>query len=284
MHDMVAGGVVERPLGLMCGAGGLPARMAEEARRRGWRVVAFAFEDASGVGIGVDRVVHARLTQLGSVFTTLRAEGIAAVLFSGRFSIPDLLRADADAVDAAFRGVGERAGSRVDAKIADAVMAAFGGLGVEVLDQRAFVGDWLVDRGCSSVRQPTEAEWYDVRRGLSAARAIAEARIGQTVVVRHGAVVAVEGVEGTTETVRRGAALGGRGAVVVKAVAQDHDYRFDAPAVGPETLIAAAEGGVRVVALEANRVMLFDRAEALRIADAAGIAVVGIDVDSESAR
>ena len=268
---------MERSLGLMCGAGGLPARMAEEARRRGWRVIAFAFDDASDIAARVDRVVPSRLTQLGPVFTALRAEGISTALFSGRFSTPDLLRADAGALDSVFRGVGERAGSRVDAKVSDALMATLGALGVEVLDQRAFVGDWLVDTGRSSARQPTEGEWYDVRRGLAAARVIAEARIGQTVVVRHGAVVAVEGVEGTTETVRRGAALGGRGAVVVKAVARDHDYRFDAPAVGAETLIAAAEGGVAVVALEANRVVLLDRAETLRIADAAGIAVVGID-------
>jgi DUF1009 family protein len=65
--------------------------------------------------------------------------------------------------------------------------------------------------------------------------------------------------------------------VVVKAVAADHDYRFDAPAVGPETLAAAADGGVALIAVEASRVLLFDRAEALRIADAAGIAVIGID-------
>ena len=109
------------------------------------------------------------------------------------------------------------------------------------------------------------------------ARRMAEARIGQTVVVKHGAVLAVEAVEGTTETIRRGGALGGPGAVVVKAVARDHDYRFDAPAVGPETLRAAAEAGVTVVAVEADRVLLFDRQETLRIADTANIAVVGVD-------
>lgn len=201
---------MERSLGLMCGAGMLPARMADEARRRGWRVVAFTFGEVAGVADRVDTVVPARIAELGAVLERLAPEGIASVLFSGRFSMPDVLR------------VGGRA-------------------------------------------------------GLSVARTIARTRIGQTVVIRHGAVVAVEAVEGTTETVRRGAALGGRGAVVVKAVAPDHDYRFDAPAVGPETLAAAADGGVALIAIEANRVLLFDRAESLRLADAAGIAVVGID-------
>ena len=267
---------MERSLGLMCGAGILPAHMAEEARRQGWRVVAFTFAEAPGVAALADRVCPVRLTQLGAVLAALEEASISAVLFSGRFSMPDVLRFDHAVVDATFRGVEERAGSRIDARFVRGMIETLAERGVEVLDQRAFVGDWFGDVGRWSVRPPSEDEWRDVWRGLDVARMTAGAHVGQTVVVRHGVVVAVEAVEGTTETVRRGAALGGRGAVVVKAVAPDHDYRFDAPAVGPETLTAAAQGGVGVVALEAGRVMLFDRDEALRIADAAGIAVVGV--------
>jgi UDP-2,3-diacylglucosamine hydrolase len=197
------------------------------------------------------------------------------VLFSGRFSMPDVLRVGTP--DALFQGLEARARSRSGAAFVDAIIATLAARGIAVLDQRDFVGDWLLSSGCCSARQPTEAEWNDARTGLAAARLMAGARIGQTVVVRHGAVVAVEAVEGTTETLRRGAALAGPGTVVVKAVAADHDYRFDAPAVGPETLAAAARSGVALLALEANRVLLFDRTEALAIADAAGIAVVGLD-------
>jgi hypothetical protein len=260
----------------MCGAGVLPARMADEARRRGWRVVAFTFDAAATVAARADTVVPSRIAELDVVLDRLVGEGIESVLFSGRFSMPDVLRVDPVA-DATFRGFESRARSRSGALFVDAIIGTLAARGVEVLDQRDFVGDWLVGPGRCSARPPTEAEWSDARAGLSAARMIAAARIGQTVVVRHGAVVAVEAVEGTTETVRRGAALGGPGAVVVKAVAPDHDYRFDAPAVGPETFAAAAAGGVAAVAIEARRVLLFDRAEAVRIADAAGIAVVGID-------
>ncbi len=265
---------MERSLGLMCGAGVLPARMADEARRRGWRVVAFTFDEAAGVADRADTVVTARIAELGAVLERLASEAIASVLFSGRFSMPDVLRVgDADAT---FRGFETLAQSRSGAAFVDAIIATLAARGIAVLDQRDFVGDWLVGPGCCSARRPTEDERSDARSGLAVARTMARARIGQTVVMRHGAVVAVEAVEGTTETVRRGAALGGRGTVVVKAVAADHDYRFDAPAVGPETLAAAADGGVALIAVEANRVLLFDRAEALRIADAAGIAVIGI--------
>jgi hypothetical protein len=268
---------VERALALMCGAGLLPARMADEARRRGWRVIAFAFDDAADLAGRVDRVVPAHITALGPVLLALKETGVSAALFSGRFSMPEVVRTDRATADAVARGFEAQAGSRVDARLAEVVIATLGGLGVEVLDQREFLGEWRQGVGCWSARTPTEAEWADVRRGLAVARMVADARIGQTVVVKHGAVVAVEAVEGTTETIRRGGAVGGPGTIVVKAVARDHDYRFDAPAVGPDTLRAAAEAGAAVVALEADRVLLFDRAETLRVADAAAIAVVGVD-------
>jgi DUF1009 family protein len=259
----------------MCGAGALPARMAGEARRRGWRVVAFTFADAPGLAARADEILPARITELTAVLNRLRQARVADVLFSGWFSLPEVLRVAK--ADDTFRGLEARARSRSGPAFVDAIIATLGGLGIAVLDQRDFVGDWLAAPGCWTARRPTDGEWADARAGLAAARTVAAAGIGQTVVVRHGAVVAVEAVEGTTEAVRRGGALAGRGAVAVKAVSPDHDYRFDAPAVGPETLSAAAAAGVSVIALEAGRVLLFEREATLRIADGAGIAVVGLD-------
>ena len=135
-------------------------------------------------------------------------------------------------------------------------------------------GDDLPDERVWGTRTPTEAEWADVRRGLEVGRAVAALSVGQTVVVRRGAVSAVEAMEGTTAAVRRGTALSGPGAVVVKTVAADHDFRFDVPTVGPETVDAAAEGGATVVAVEAGRVFVLDRTATARRADAAGIALV----------
>src|SRR5206468_7767067 len=129
---------------------------------------------------------------------------------------------------------------------------------ITLLDQREFLGDDLAAAGCWSARTPTEEERRDVERGLGLARQAAEARIGQTVVLRRGAIAAVEALEGTTEAIRRGTALAGPGAVIVKAVAPDHDYRFDTPVVGSESLRAAAAGRASVVAVEAGRVLVVE--------------------------
>jgi len=266
---------VELSLGLICGAGILPARMAREALRQGWRVVAFTFGDG-GPGGHAERTIVSRVSEIGRVFEVLREEHVSAVLFSGRFSVRDLFQAAK--VDSTFVEITTRAGSLIDVSLFGVVVRMLGDLGITVLDQRSFVGDWLGGSGCWSARAPNDGEWRDIRRGLEVGRALADLRVGQTVVVRQGAVTAVEAVEGTTEAIRRGAALGGPGAVIVKAVAGDHDYRFDAPTVGPETIEAAAAGGATVVAVEANRVFILEKDETVRRADAAGIALVSVAV------
>ena len=259
----------------MCGAGVLPALMAAEARRQGWRVVAFVFPGAPDLGDHAARTVPSRLDRMGPVIDALRAERVSAVALSGKFWIGDLLRAEAP--DAAHARMAADAGAFVDANLAGVIDATLASLGIALLDQRPFLAAAMAPEGCWSARRPSDVEWADVRRGSEIARLVAAASIGQTVVLRRGAVSAVEASEGTTEAIRRGTALAGAGAVVVKAVAAGHDFRFDTPAIGCDTLEAAAAGAAAVVAIEAGRVLVLDRDAVVRVADAAGIALVSTD-------
>ncbi len=262
----------------MCGAGALPARMATQARRQGWRVVAFAFPGASDLASVADTVIPTRVEAMGPVLEALARENVSAVAFSGKFWMGDLLAAGPP--DQAHARMAAHAGALLDTNITDTIVTTLGGLGIELLDQRPFLGDWLGAPRTWSARPPTEAEWGDIRRGFAVARAMADAGVGQTVIVRRGAVSAVEAIEGTTEAVRRGTALAGPGAVVVKAVARAHDFRFDVPAVGLETVEAAAAGGATVVAIEAGRVLILDHEATARRADAAGMALVSVDASA----
>ncbi len=263
---------MERSLGLMCGAGELPALMASEARRQGWRVVAFAFASDTRIAAHAALVVPSSIAEMAPVLTTLQEEKVTGVLFSGKFWMGDLLRADA--VDDAHRAMARRAGGLLDGNVKGVLLATLSGMGIELLDQRPFLGAGLPAEIVLGTRTPTSDEWADVRRGLAVARAAADWSVGQTVVVRRGAVSAVEAIEGTTAAIRRGTALSGPGAVIVKAVGGQHDFRFDVPTIGPETIEAAAEGGAAVVALEAERVFVLEREATARRADAASIALV----------
>jgi UDP-2,3-diacylglucosamine hydrolase len=265
----------------MCGAGVLPARMAAQARRQGWRVVAFPFGDAPGLDAVADRTVPSRLSDLGPVLGTLAAEGVEAALFSGKFWLGDVLRQRA--ADEVGHALAARAGSLGERPLAETVVSTLARLGVEVLDQRAFLGDWIQGAGCSTAREPSDVEWADLRRGLVVARRCAALGVGQTVVLKQGVVAAVEALEGTTEAVRRGAALAGPGTVVMKAVAPDNDYRFDTPAIGPDTVRAAAAGGVAVIGVEAGRVLLLEREAIVEAANRSGIALVAVDDERDAA-
>jgi len=99
-------------------------------------------------------------------------------------------------------------------------------------------------------------------------------KVGQTVVVKHGTVLAVEAVEGTDAVVRRGGGLGREGVVVVKVCRPQHDFRFDVPVIGPTTIAVLREVRGTALGVEANRTLLLDREQALGLADEAGIAVV----------
>lgn len=264
-----------RTLGLMCGAGSLPALMAAEARRQQWRVVAFAFPGASDLDAAADTVVPSRLEAMAPVVEGLVREKVNGVLFSGKFWMGDLLAAGTP--DSVHTRMAASAGSLLDANIAQAIIGTLASLGIDLLDQRPFLGDGLGAARTLSMRAPTDAEWSDIRRGFAVARLAADASVGQTVVVRRGAVSAVEAIEGTTETVRRGTRLSGPGSVVVKAVARAHDFRFDTPAIGPDTLEAAAAGGATAIAVEAGRVLVLDAESTIQRADAAGIALVSAD-------
>lgn len=265
---------MERSLGLIAGAGPLPARMAAEARRQGWRIVAFAFKDAPGLEASADVVVPSRPSELGAVLAGLQQHGASAAVVAGSFSLADLLASDR--IDDTTADLARRTGRLIDTNMTEVLVATLAGVGVTLLDQRAFLGDVLEGSGCWSARQPTSNEWDDIRRGLAVARLVAQESVGQTVVVRRGAIAAVEAFEGTTEAVRRGTALAGAGAVIVKATAPGHDYRFDTPSIGPETVEAAVVGQAAVLAVEATRVFIVDRLLVAKLADAAGLALLSV--------
>ena len=262
----------------MCGAGSLPARAA---RRQGYRVVAFTFVgEPPDLAQAADRIVPSRVVEAAAVLEILLAERASAALFSGAFAKRELLAPEGAEADDSARDIVTRGdGSLGDRGLAQGVVTTLTALGIEVLDQRPFFGAWLADAGPLGARGPSDDERAELARGLDVARALASTGAGQTVVCKRGIVAALEGMDGTSETIRRGLALAGPGAVVVKAVARDNDYRFDLPSVGVETMQLLAAGGATALAVEAGRVVVLDRERVLSIADAAGIAVVGTGLD-----
>ena len=261
-------------VGIIAGGGRLPFVAAAEARARGLRVVAIGLRGETDPELAqhVDAVHWVRLGQLGAVVRALRSEGVVDALMLGKVEITHLF--------SKFRP--DLLGARVLLKArdlrGDTVLEAFAACmeseGIHILETPPFLGPLLIEAGVLTRRGPSAQERKDIVLGRQIARQIAGLRIGQTVVLKQGTVVAVESVEGTDAAIRRGGALGRGGVVVVKVARTDQDLRFDLPTIGAETLGALREASATALALDARRTLLVDREVFVAGANELGLAVV----------
>jgi DUF1009 family protein len=155
-----------------------------------------------------------------------------------------------------------------------AVARVLEGEGIELVDSTKFLGPLLPATGVLTRRAPDEAEAADIAYGRQIAHQIAGLDLGQTVVIRDRACVAVEAMEGTDETVERASRIaGGQRLVVVKVSKPRQDMRFDVPVIGGRTIEVMRRANATALAIDAGRTLLFDREALIREADEANIAI-----------
>jgi len=268
---------VSHPLGLIAGNGRFPFLVAEAARRSGRRVVAVAVEEeaAPELAASVDEIHWVGLGQLGRCIEVLKSAGVSEAVMAGQvqhrriFSgiVPDLKLA----------GVLLRLAVKNTDSLIGGVADALGREGIRLLPSTTLLADQMASAGAMSRRRPNAAERGDIAYGVKVARALAALDLGQTVVIKDRAAVALEAMEGTDEVIRRAGRLAGPGTTVVKLAKPRQDMRFDVPVVGARTVDAMREAGARTLALEAGRTLLLDHTAVLAAADEAGVAVWGID-------
>jgi UDP-2,3-diacylglucosamine hydrolase len=261
-------------LGILAGSGRLPFVAAAEARRQGLRVVAVALREEADPSLAsrVDAIHWIRVGQLGAAVRALREEHVTDVLLLGKVEITHLFsRARPDLLGAkVLLKARDLRGDSLLAAIVDALAVE----GIQVLETPRFLGPLLVPPGRLTSRAPTAREQNDIDLGRRIAHQIAALGIGQTLVVKHGTVLAVESVEGTDAAIRRGGELGRGGVVVVKVSRVDQDLRFDLPTIGTETLSALRDASATALALDAGRTLLLERDRFVEGAIALDLAVV----------
>lgn len=263
-------------LGLIAGNGIYPLLVAKAARRQGVsaiHVAAFENETDPEIRSLADSVEWLRVGQLGKLLSYLGSTGIKRAIMAGQLAPKNLfdLRPDFKALVLLSRLPERNAES-----LFGAVAAELAGAGIELLPAYTFLEDALAPEGLISGPKPKRRLLDDARYGFRIAKEIARLDIGQTVVVKNGTVLAVEAFEGTNEAMRRGGALGRGNAVVVKVSKPNQDLRFDVPVIGVQTFEAAAQAGVRLIAVDAGLTLLLDRAAVLAVANRAGISLYGI--------
>ena len=163
-----------------------------------------------------------------------------------------------------------------DDSILRAVAAELESEGITVRESTLYLDNLLAPAGVLTRKKPSKDEQKDIEFGWETAKEIGRLDIGQTVVVKNQAVLAVEAIEGTDEAIRRGGRLCGQGAVVVKICKPHQDLRFDLPAVGMQTIDTMREVKASCLAIEAGKTIIFDREAVMEAANQAGITVVAI--------
>lgn len=247
-------------LGIIAGNRSLPLRLAQQARRMGVkRLVAVAFEGETDPTIvsSVDEVIWVKVGQLSRLISAFTDRGVRQCVMVGQIAPKNLYDVRPD-----LRGLGLLL--RLKEKNAHTI---FGGIadelkkdGVELIEATPWLQPLMPGADFLLGPKPSTAQRADIEFGFQIAKEVSRLEIGQTVVVKDGTVLAVEGFEGTDKCLARGGELAGKtgGAVAVKVAKMGHDMRFDIPCVGLKTLETCADSGVAVFAFEAGRSLVLE--------------------------
>ncbi|MEY2483201.1 MAG: UDP-2,3-diacylglucosamine hydrolase [Verrucomicrobiota bacterium] len=261
-------------LGIIAGNGVYPRLLADAARRAGVkRIVAAAFTDETDERLAdkVDEIHWMRVGQLGKLIAAFRGAGVANAIMAGQIAPKNLfdLRPDWKTLFLL---------ARLKRRNAESIFAAIGDelarSKITLLPATSFLEDCIAPAGLIAGRKLTRREEDDVEFGFEIAREVSRLDIGQTVIVKNGTVLAVEGFDGTNETIKRGGALGGKNAIMVKVAKPNQDMRFDVPVVGVATIAVATEARVRVIAIEAGRTLLLEKEALVESAARSNISIV----------
>lgn len=265
---------MDKHIGLIAGSGQFPFMFARAARDNGYAVYAVAHVNETGEDLDqyVDEIKWIRLGQLKKIIKFFTGHGVRQAVMAGAIKKTNMfrdVRPDLKTISI-LAGIKNTHDDRLLRAFADALEKE----GILIKASTFLLPDLLAPEGCWTKRKPTRSENEDIRLGWQLAKEVGRLDIGQCVVVGGGSVLAVEAIDGTDATIKRGGALARGTAVVVKVCKPNQDFRFDVPAIGVNTIKVMAEVGVKVLMIEAGKAVVFDRREMIHSADERGICIV----------
>lgn len=274
-------------IGIIAGNGKFPFLVLQGARNLGREVTVVAVKEEASTDLeraardaGAD--LHwVSLGHLGKCIKILKSAGARQAVMAGQVKHVSIFSGIVP--DFTLLTALSRIKSRNTDALINAVAEVMSGEGIDLIDSTAFLAPLLAGPGVLSARQPTEEERADFEFGYRMADAIAALDIGQTIAVKHKAVVAVEAMEGTDEAIGRAGHLAGPGVRIVKVAKPRQDMRFDVPVIGLATIQAMRVAGASALSIDAGKTLVLDGKDVFASANEAGIAIVGRPVGQHAA-
>ncbi len=263
-------------IGLISGSGQFPLIFSKAARRKGLAVYAVAHigETERDLENHVEAVRWIKIGQLKQLIKFFKSHDVKDAVMAGAITKTKMF-SDVWPDLKALKLL-----AQMDSTHDDGLLRAFAGelerSGIAIHAPTSWLPELLAAEGTWTRRKPTRSQMADVHFGWHIVKEIGKLDIGQTVVVRDRSVMAIEAIDGTDATIRRGGELGKEKTVVVKASKPDQDMRFDMPAVGVQTIQVMRDVKASVLAVEAGKTVVFEGQDMVALADQNRIAIVGI--------
>lgn len=264
-------------IALIAGNGAYPEIFAAAARRAGVKtLVAAAFKDETRPALAkaVDTIEWFRVGQLSKMIAFFKRHAVRHGVMVGQIAPKNLFDLRPDLRTLMML-------ARVRRRNAETLFGAIGDElkkdGIELLPATTFLEDCLPGAGHVAGPAFKKRRHDDAAFGFRIAKECSRLDVGQTVIVKNGTVLAVEAFEGTNEALQRGGALGKGHATMVKVSKPNQDMRFDVPVIGPETITAAAEAKVDLIAIEAGKTLLLDKDEVIARCERLKVGLLAIE-------
>lgn len=276
---------MEKNIGLIAGNGNLPIVITKAAKSQGYRVYICAIngeasESLSNIADNVEWVALGQLSKLAKFFKRFH---VSNVMMAGKVTKTNLFKGEVKP-DLEMVKLIAKIRDRKDDTLLGAVTNYLESNGIHVLSSVSFLSAELPEKGILTKQKPNNEDYEEIEFGWKIAKQIAGLDIGQIVVTKKKAVIAVEAIEGTDRAILRASELASKGTNVFKVAKPSQDMRFDVPTVGLTTLDSMIRAGVRMLVIEAKKTILLDREEFFKKANQQKMIVVAWEDDGKKGR
>jgi DUF1009 family protein len=272
-----------KTIGLIAGNGRFPLTFAREATKNGYEVIVFAIigETFEEIHQCAHKVYWFEIGNFEKILQVIKESGVKQVVMAGKIMKTKMF--SGIALDDRWKRLLANLKAHNDDSLLGGVVRELEREGIEVKDSTLFLTSHLAQPGVLTKKKPDQRDLVDIQFGYYVAKKIAGLDIGQTVVVKNRAVLAVEAIEGTDKAILRGGELGRGDIVVVKVSKPNQDMRFDIPVVGLNTLRYLIEARARVLAIESRKTLILDREKLIELAEANNLSiyVIGDEFNNE---
>ena len=261
---------MESQLGIIAGSGAFPLLVIQEARNQGYNCVVAAIKGAAGNTLQ-DRAQFLEwfdVNEIRRVVSFFKKHGIQEAVFAGKVDHRIIFKKkNLDEESFALK-------EKTPSALLKAAIHYMTQEGITIENPMRFLSSFLCDEGILTETEPSLEVEEDIVFGWKMAKTVADLDVGQTVVVKDKSIVAIEGMEGTDEVIKRGGELAGKGTVVVKVTRTGQDFRIDLPAVGLDTIKSLVQAGSRALCFEAHKMPFFQQQEAVSLANTHKISII----------